>query len=198
MFIPCCKKLAAQNHNVLKIVKSLMSFCSPILCSMCHSYGENRLTRKRITLMPTYAKPMHIQISTESGDVKLKTLGFFKIYKIEIKNVYDVQSCYILFKTSSFGLYTIILMPRFINGNENSTACSLTSVMVILPIARSASCLTSSPIIPFQLPLASIFNFIYINMNILSTFLFESKPTFGSEFVVFHKTKLISKIDEFA
>jgi hypothetical protein len=75
--IPCCKKDAAQNHNVLNMVKALLSFFSPIVCSTVHSYGENRLTKNKITLIPTYAKPMHIQISTDNGDVKLKTLGFF-------------------------------------------------------------------------------------------------------------------------
>lgn len=35
--MPCCKNEAAQNQNVLTIVKSLFSFCSVPFCSKCHS-----------------------------------------------------------------------------------------------------------------------------------------------------------------
>ncbi len=48
-----------------------------------------------------------------------------------------------------------MLMPKFMNGKENSTACSRTKDIDKLPIAKSASCLTSSPTKPFQFPLAS-------------------------------------------
>lgn len=44
------------------------------------------------------------------------------------------------------------------NGFENSTARSLTNDMVKPAIAKSASCLTSSPIIPFHSPFGSILN----------------------------------------
>ena len=130
--MPCCIKAARQNQNVLNIVKSLLSVCSPRFCSRCHSYGENRLTKNRITLMPTQASAIHIQISGDNGSIKLNIFGF-----------------------SGSRLYTMILMPRFMKGMENSTALSRDNNMVRPATTMSASWRTSSPTIPFQFPLAS-------------------------------------------
>ena len=62
--------------------------------------------------------------------------------------------------TSFFGFLIIILIPIFMNGIENSMALSLCDEIVKGATARSASCLTNSPTIPFHTPFASRIVFI--------------------------------------
>ena len=88
-----------------------------VLSSMCHSNGLKRLTRKRTTLTPMYAKITHIHISYDKGFINETTPG-----------------------TSFTGFLIIILIPRLINGFEKSITFSLAAVMVSGAKAKSASC----------------------------------------------------------
>ena len=60
-----------------------------------------------------------------------------------------------------------MLIPRFMKGIENSTARSRSKVIVRPAIAMSASCLKSSPIIPFHSPFRSKFliNYFFLTQH---------------------------------
>ncbi len=81
---------------------------------------------------------------------------------------YSINLSFKIFLTSFLGFLIIILMPIFINGIENSIALSLWEEIVNGATAKSASCLTNSPTIPFHTPLASKIIFIILKKLILN------------------------------
>ena len=89
-------------------------------------------------------------------------------------------------------------MPKFMNGIENSTAPSRSQVIVRPAIARSASCLTSSPIMPFQFPFASFtFKLDFIVKILEWNGEKNLLVTSCSELIVLNYSKLIGKINNF-